>query len=258
MRMNSRAAATMIGIGAMLLFAQDHAAHAAEIKVLSVVPLKTSLDELGPQFERATGHKLAITYDGSSQLKRKFEANEPFDVALIYPELIEELLKQGKLAPDVRADVAIVNVGVAIKKGAPKPDLSTVDAFKRTLLNAKSISHSTEGASGVYFQGLIQRLGIAAELKPKLRPVDGGNHVVGPVAKGEVEIAVITIPFIFLDPGAELAGPLPKELQHPVIYTASLSSAAKQPDAAKAFIKHLTTPAAAAVIKSKGLEPAKH
>ena len=244
----------MIGIAAMLLLAP---AYAAEIKVLSVVPLKSSIDELGPQFERATGHKLAITYDGSSQLKRKFEASEPFDLALIYPELIDELLKQGKLAPGVRADVAIVNVGVAIKKVTPKPDVSTVDAFKRTLLNAKSISHSTEGASGVYFQGLIQRLGIAAELKPKLRPVDGGNHVVGPVAKGEVEIAVITIPFIFLDSGAELAGPLPKELQHPVIYTASISSAAKQPDAAKALIKHLTTPAAAAVIKSKGLEPAK-
>ena len=156
----------------------------------------------------------------------------------------------------MRADVAIVMVGVAIKKGALKPDISTVEAFKRTLLNVKSISHSTEGASGVYFQGLIQRLGIAAELKPKLRPVEGGPLVVGPVAKGEVEIAVITIPFIYLDPGAELAGPLPKELQHPVIYTASMGTATKQPDAAKAFIKHLTTPAAAAVIKSKGLQPA--
>ena len=240
----------------MLLLVQAHTAPAAEIKVLSVVPLKSSLDELVPQFERASGHRLLITYDGSSQLKRKFEANAPFDVALIYPELIDELLKQGKLAPGVRADVAIVNVGVAFKKGTAKPDVSTVDAFKRTLLNAKSISHSTEGASGVYFQGLIQRLGIAAELKPKLKPVDGGNHVVGPVAKGEVEIAVITIPFIFLDPGAELAGPLPRELQHPVIYTATISSASKEPDAAKAFIRHLTTPAAAAVIKSKGLQPA--
>ena len=254
MRIGSLAAAAKLGI--LLLLVQGLAAQAAEIKVLSVVPLKSSIDELGPPFERATGHKLVITYDGSSQLKRKFEANEPFDVALIYPELIDELLKQGKLAAGIRTDVAIVAVGVAVKKGAPKPDISTVDAFKRTLLNAKSISHSTEGASGVYFQGLIQRLGIAAELKPKLRPVDGGNHVVGPVAKGEVEIAVITIPFIFLDPGAELAGPLPKELQHPVIYTASLSSVAKQPDAAKAFIKHLTTPAAAVVIKSKGLQPA--
>jgi molybdate transport system substrate-binding protein len=155
----------------------------------------------------------------------------------------------------VRADVAIVNVGVAIKKGTPKPDVSTVDAFKRTLLNAKSISIRPKVRRSL-FQGLIQRLGIAAELKP-LRPVDGGNHVVAPVANGEVEIAVITIPFIFLDCGAELAGPLPKELQHPVIYTASISSAAKQADAAKALIKHLTTPAAAAVIKSKGLEPAK-
>jgi molybdate transport system substrate-binding protein len=256
MKIFSVTTAIKICFGFMLALVQAHSASAAEIKVLSVVPLKSAVDELGPQFERATGHKLAMTYDGSSQLKRKFEANEPFDVALIYPELIDELVKQGKLDAGIRADIAIVMVGVAIKKGAPKPDVSTVEAFKRTLLDAKSISHSTEGASGVYFQGLIQRFGIAAELKPKLRPVEGGNRVVGPVAKGEVEIAVITLPFIFLDPGAELAGPLPKELQHPVIYTASMSAATKQPDAAKAFIKHLTTPAAAAVIKSKGLQPA--
>lgn len=257
MRIGSLAAAAKIGIGVMLLLAQGHAAQAAEIKVLSVVPLKTSLDELGPQFERATGHKLSIKYDGSSGLKRKFEAGETFDLALIYPELIDDLVKQGKLVAGVRADIAIVAVGVAVKKGAPKPDISTADAFKRTLLNAKSISHSTEGASGLYFKSLIERLGIAAEMKPKLRPVDGGPLVVGPVAKGEVELAVITIPFIFLEPGAELVGPLPKELQHYVIYTASISSAAKQPDAAKALIKYLTTPAAASVIKSKGLEPAK-
>ena len=256
MKIFSVTTATKIWFGFMLLLAQGHVASAAEIKVLSVVPLKASLDELGPPFERATGHKLTIKYDGSSGLKRSFEAGEAFDVALIYPELIDELLKKGTLAAGVRADVAIVMVGVAIKKGALKPDISTVEAFKRTLLNVKSISHSTEGASGVYFQGLIQRLGIAAELKPKLRPVEGGPLVVGPVAKGEVEIAVITIPFIYLDPGAELAGPLPKELQHPVIYTASMGTATKQPDAAKAFIKHLTTPAAAAVIKSKGLQPA--
>jgi molybdate transport system substrate-binding protein len=142
-------AAAKIAIGFLLLL--GHAAEAAELKVLSVVPLKSSLDELVPPFEQATGHKLAITYDGSSALKRKFEANAPFDVALIYPELIDELRKQGKLAAGVQADIATVAIGVAIKKGAPKPDIGTVDAFKRTLINAKSISHSTEGASGMYF-----------------------------------------------------------------------------------------------------------
>lgn len=224
MKIGARAAAATFGIGVMLLLAQGNAAQSAEIKVLSVVPLKTSFDELLPQFERATGHKISIKYDGSSGLKRKFEANEPFDVALIYPELIEELLKQGKLAAGIRADVAIVAIGVAVKKGAPKPDVSSVDAFKRTLLNAKSISHSTEGASGLHFKNVVERLGIAADVKSKLRPVEGGPLVVGPVARGDVEIAVISIPFIFLEPGAEFAGPLPKELQQQVIYTATISA----------------------------------
>ncbi len=254
MRFGSFGAAA--NIAAMLLLSPGQAAHAAEIKILSVVPLKTSIDELGPQFERATGHRLNITYLGSSGLKRQFEAGATFDVALIYPELIDELLKQGKLAAGKSADIARVAIGVAVKKGAPKPDVSTVDAFKRTLLDAKSISHSTEGASGVHFKSLLERLGIAADVKSKLRPMEGGPLVVGPVARGEAEIAVITIPFIALEPGAELAGPLPNELQHIVVYTASISSAAKQPDAAEAFIKSLTTTSAASVIKSKGLDPA--
>lgn len=236
--------------------ALGHSATAAEIKVLSVVPLKSSIEQLLPPFERATGHKVSIQYDGSSGLKRKIEAGEPFDVAIIYPELVDPLLKQGVIVNGSTAGIAVVAVGVAIKKGAPKPDIGSVESFKRTLLSAKSISHSTEGASGLYFKGLIERLGIAADLKPKLRPVDGGPLVVGPVSRGEVELAVITIPFIFLDPGAELAGPLPKELQHYVIYTAGIGATTKQMDAAKALISHLKTPAAVAVIKSKGLDPA--
>ena len=177
-------------------------------------------------------------------------------MALIYPELIVELEKQGKLTPGTRANIARVAIGVAVKKGTAKPDVSTVDAFKRAMLDAKSISHSIEGASGIYFKSLLERLGIAAEVKSKLRPVEGGPLVVGPVARGEVEIAVITIPFIALEPGAELAGLLPNELQQIVVYTASIGSGSKQPDAAMAFVKSLTTPAAAAVIKSKGLDPA--
>lgn len=243
-----------LAIGFTSLQAQGGAA--AEIKILSVVPLKPSLDKLGPQFERATGHKLAITYAGSSTLIRQFDADEAFDVAFVWPAMIDRLLKEGKVAADTRTDIARVAVGVAIKKGAPKPDISTTDAFKRALLNAKSISLSAQGASGTYFTGVIERLGIAAEMKSKLRPVPGGPLVVGPVAKGDVEIAVISIPYILAEPGAELVGPLPKELQQYTVYTAGVGAAAKQPEAAKALIKYLTTPAATSVIKSKGLDPA--
>jgi molybdate transport system substrate-binding protein len=255
LRIFSLAAAAKLAIGVTLLFAQGHAAQATEIKVLSVTPLKTSVDVLGPQFERATGHKLMMHYGSSSDLIRQFDAGETFDVALAWPAMIDRLLKEGKVAAGTRAEIARVAIAVAVRKGAPKPDISTTDAFKRTLLNAKSVSHSMEGASGVYFKRLLERLGIATDMQPKLRPVAGGPLVVGPVARGEVELAVITAPFIVLEPGAELVGPLPEELQQYVVYTAGISAVTKQPDAARALIRHLTSAEAASVIKSKGLDP---
>ena len=254
MRIGSLAAAAKIGIGVMFLLAQVHAVQSAEVKVLSVRPLKTLLEELGPQFERTTGHKLMIKYDVSAALKRQIDAGETFDVALILPAIIDELLKHGKVAAGTRTDISRAAIGVAVKKGAPKPDIGSAEALKRTLLNAKSIAYSGEGASGIYFKGVLERLGIAAETNPKLKPL-GSSAVVPAVAKGEVELAVISPPAILAEPGAELVGILPKELQHYVVYTAGVSAAAKEADAAKALLKHLTTPAAMSVMKSKGLEP---
>lgn len=239
----------------MLMFTQGITAHAAEIKALGVVPLKTSVDVLAPQFERMTGHKVTISYAGSSDLIKRFAAGETFDAALVWPAMIDRLVKEGKVAAGTRADVARVAIGVAVKKGAPKPDISTADAVKRTLLNATSVSHSAEGASGVYLQNLLKRLGIAEEMKPKLRPVPGGPLVVGPVARGEVELAVISIPFVFLEPGAELVGPLPGELQEYVVYTAGVSATAGDVGAAGAFVRHLRSPDAAMVLRSQGLDP---
>jgi molybdate transport system substrate-binding protein len=239
----------------MLLSAQGHAVQAAEIKGLSVPALKTSLDVLGPQFERTTGHKLMIHYAGSSDLIRQLDAGETFDVAFVWPAMIDRLLKEGKVAAGTRTEIARVAIAVAVKKGAPKPDISTTDAFKRTLLNAKSVSHSMEGASGIYFKSLLERLGIVADMQPKLRPMAGGPLVVGPVARGEVELAVITTPYIVLEPGAELVGPLPEELQQYVVYTAGVGAAARQPDAAMALIRHLASPAAVSAMTAQGLDP---
>jgi len=239
----------------MLLAVPGHAVQAAEIKVLGVPALQTSLEVLGPQFERASGHKLNINYAGSSDLVRRFAAGEAFDVALVWPAQIERLLKEGKLAAGTRAEVARVAIAVAVKKGAPKPDISTTETFKRTLLNAKSVSHSAEGSSGVHLKSVLERLGITAEMQPKLRPVPGGPYVVGPVARGEVELAIISTPYIAIEPGAELVGPLPDELQQYVVYTAGVSTATAQPDAARALVGHLTSRAAASVLKSQGLDP---
>lgn len=254
MRLNSLAAAAKIGVGIIFLLVQGHAAQTAEVKVLSVLPLKTFLDELGPQFERTTGHKLTIKYDVSASLKRQIDAGETFDVAILLPAIIDDLLKQGKVAAGTRTDVSRAAVGVAVRKGAPKPDVSSAEALKNTLLNAKSIAYSSEGGSGIYFKGLLDRLGIAAETNAKLKPL-ASSAVVPSVAKGEVELAVISPPAILADPGVELVGLMPKELQQYVVYTAGVSAAAKEVEAAKALLKHVTTPAAMVVMKSKGLEP---
>ena len=254
MRLNSLAAAAKIGVGIIFLLVQGHAAQTAEVKVLSVLPLKTFLDELGPQFERTTGHKLTIKYDVSASLKRQIDAGETFDVAILLPAIIDDLLKQNKVAAGTRTDVSRAAVGVAVRKGAPKPDVSSAEALKNTLLSAKSIAYSSEGGSGIYFKGLLDRLGIAAETNAKLKPL-ASSAVVPSVAKGEVELAVISPPAILADPGVELVGLMPKELQQYVVYTAGVSAAAKEAEAAKALLEHVTTPAAMVVMKSKGLEP---
>jgi molybdate transport system substrate-binding protein len=226
----------------------------AAIKVLSVLPLKPLLDELGPEFERATGHKLIMSYDVSAALKRQIDAGETFDVALILPGIIEDLLKQGKVASGSRIDIARAAIGVAVKKGAPKPDIGSAEALRRTLLNARSIAYSGEGASGSHFKSVLERLGIAAETSAKLKPL-ASSAVVPSVAHGDVELAVISPPAILAEPGVDLVGILPKELQNYVVYAGGVSAAAKDPDAAKALLRYVTTPAALSVMKSKGLEP---
>jgi molybdate transport system substrate-binding protein len=251
--MRSLAAAAKIGIGFILLLGQGVAALSAELKVFSVLPLKTFLDELAPQFERTTGHKLTITYNVSAALKRQIDAGEAFDVAVLLPALIDDLLKQGKVAAGTRTDISRAAVGVAVRKGAPKPDIDSTEAFKRTLLDAKSIAYSSEGGSGIYFKSVLERLGIAAEISSKLKPL-ASSEVVPSVAKGEVELAVISPPAILAEPGVELVGILPKDLQQYVVYTAGVSAAAREAGAAKALLKYLTTPAALVVMKAKGLE----
>lgn len=254
MRVCSLVAIAKVGIGAVLLAMQVHAALSADIKVLSVQPLKPLLEVLGPEFEKTTGHKLTIKYNVSAALKREIDAGETFDVALLLPAIIEDLARQGKVAAGSRTDVARAAVGIAVKKGAPKPDIGTPQALKNTLLNAKSIAYSGEGGSGTYFKGLLERLGITAETSSKLKPL-ASSAVVPSVAKGEVELAVISPPAILADPGVELVGIMPKELQEYVVYTAGVGAAANDAEAAKALLAYIITPAATAVMRAKGLEP---
>jgi molybdate transport system substrate-binding protein len=252
MRTGSLALAATLGF--LMLLAHGVVVKAAEIKVLSTNGVTSVMRELGPEFERATGHKLVIRYDVTTALRNQIQGGETFDVAILTGPVTDELLKQGKLAAGTRADIARSGVGVAIRAGAPKPDISTVEAFKRTMLAAKSVAYTTQGASGIYFASVLQRLGIAEAMKPKAKLQPGGA-VAELVARGEAELAVQQISELISVAGVELVGPFPPELQSITVFSAGVAASAKEPEAARALIQFLTAPAASPVIKAKGMEP---
>ena len=223
-------------------------AQAAAIKVLSSNALKTVLEELKPQFEKATEHNLAITFGTAAGLKGEIEKGAAVDVAVLTDGAVDDLIKQGKLA--ARTALARSGAGVAIRKDAPKPDLSTTDTFKKTLLAAKSIAYVEQGATGISLKSLFERLGVAEQIKGKTVFVKSAAEA---VANGEAEIGFTQISEILPYAGAEVAGPLPSEIQ---LYTNfSFGIAGKDSKSAETLVRFMTTPAAAAVLKAKGLEP---
>jgi molybdate transport system substrate-binding protein len=212
--------------------------------------------ELLPEFEGKTGHKVSIDNATAGTLAKRIEAGEAFDAAIITPKIIGDLAQKGKIAAGGRMDLAKVGIGVAVKDGAALPDIKTVDAFKRTLLDAKSVAYidpKSGGSSGIYFDGLLDKLGIGDAVRPKSKLKQGG-YVAELVASGEAEVAVHQISEIVPVKGVALVGPLPAEIQNTTIYTAGISTAARDPAAAQALIDHLAGPAAAAVLKTKGME----
>ena len=240
--------------GFIALLAQGVAANAAEVKVLAGAVMPGVFAELGPQFERVTGHKIVIQYGPGAALRRQIEAGEAFDLAIIASERVDDLIKQGKIAGDTRMDIVRVGIGVAVREGAPKPDISSVDAFKRMLLSVKSVTYGPADATGEHFIKLLDRLGIADQVKGKLKP-SGPDRVAQVVAAGEVDLAIGAGPLLASAKGVQFVGLFPAELQNWFVNTAGVSATARQPDAARALIKHLTTPEAAAVIRAKGMEP---
>ena len=241
-------------LAAGIAIAVPNAVPASEIKVLSI-PLKGPLDNIGAQFERATGHKLMVKYAPSEPLRKQIDAGEPFDVVLIFPELVDELIKQDKVAPGTRVDIARTGLGLVVRKGADKSDIRSIDGFKQAVLTAKSISYAAQGPSGIHLAGVLERLGVARDVKPKLKPVGAGSLVVGPVARGEVEIGIVAISFILAEPGVEPAGPLPRELQDYVHLSSGIGLAAQDANAARAFVSYFGQPGALEVLKAHGLEP---
>jgi molybdate transport system substrate-binding protein len=228
--------------------------HSAELKIFGSRVTRMIMADIGPQFEQATGYTPVVITDVAAVMKRRIEQGEPFDLAVLVNFQTDDLIKSGRLAADTRADVMKAGIGVAVKRGAPKPDIGSVDAFKRALLDARSITYLKEGASTLYLDRLFARLGIAEALAPKTIKPDT-ESVSERVAAGEVELGLIVIPNILSVPGAELVGPIPAEVQSYIVFTAAVSAQSPNQQAARALIQLMTSPAVVPVIKAKGMEP---
>jgi molybdate transport system substrate-binding protein len=228
-------------------------AQAADITVLATPGVKEAYLELVPIFERASGNKVATTWAGTADVMKRMKAGEVFDAVILASNSLEELTDTGKLMAGSRADFARSLVGVAVRKGSPKPDISSPEALKKTLLAAKSIGISS-GPSGVYLTGLFDRMGLLAELKPKFRTPPSGANIGELVAKGEVEIGFQQVSELIHYPGVDFIGPLPAAVQQTTVFSGGVHAGAREPDAARDFLKFLSAPEHAAVLRKHGLD----
>ena len=230
---------------------------AAELKLLTAGAFKSTVVALLPDYEKMSGNKVSVENDTVGALMKRIEAGENFDVVVMTPETIDQLTGKGKVMSGSRTDLARVGVGVMVKSGAPQPDISTVEAFKKAVLDAKSISFidpASGGSSGIYVEKLLERLGIADQVKPKEKLKQGG-YVADYVESGQAELGIHQISEILPHAGVTLAGPLPKEIQNYTVYAAGIGTSTKDNAAAKALIASLVGPSAQTLFKSKGMEP---
>ena len=223
-----------LSFGCAVLVAAENGAKSGEIRVLCSNGMRAVVEEVRPQMERAIGHPLAIEFSSTASFKEKIDAGATFDVAILTSEAIDSLTKQGKIAPGTRADVARTGVGVGVRAGAPKADISTPDKLKQALLQAKSITYTRNGASEVFVTRMIDRLGIASELKPKLIAETRAGRVSQSVAEGQAGMVLTLISEILPVHGVQFLGPLPQELQGYVVLTAGVGAQSKNAEAAKA------------------------
>ena len=225
-----------------------------EIKVLSSIATREAYLELVPQFESATGHKVVTDWAGTTAIMQRMAAGgESHDIVVISSSEMDALIKQGKIVSGSRVDLAQSGIGIAVRAGAPRPDVSTAAGLKQALLAAKTVGY-TSGPSGVYMAGLIDRMGIGAEVKPKHRGVPSGGTIGTIVASGDADIGFQQVSELVHIPGVDYIGPLPPDVQCVTIFSSGLQSGAPQPEAAKALVTFLTTPAAKAVMRKHGLE----
>jgi molybdate transport system substrate-binding protein len=253
--MKIRSLVAAANIGCMFLLVLGIKAEAAELKVLSASGMQAVMEDLGPKFERVTGHMLVITFAPLSGVASRVQGGETGDVIVIPQQGLESLAQDGKIVVGTETILAHAGLGVTVRKGAPKPDISSPEALKRTLLAAKSISYIPGGVSGVHFVKVLDRLGIANERQSKTIFPKIPGEVGLMVADGEAEIGVAQIQGLIAVAGIELVGPLPGDLQDTIVFMAAIMTGAKDAAAAKALVDFLRTPESAKVLKAKGMEP---
>jgi len=244
----------LLAVGAVVLL-MTQTAGAAEIQVMSSLAIREAYLELVPKFESQTKHKVVTSWVGMVDILKRVKGGETTDLIIGSAAALDELIKAGKIEPASRSDLVKSGVGVAVRAGAPRPDISSGEAVKRALLKARSIAYSS-GPSGVYLTGLFERWGIAEQLKPKITQTPPGVAVGDVVARGDAEIGFQQVSELLPVAGIDYIGPLPPDIQVITVFSGGVHVAARQPAAAKELIKFLASPAAAPVIRKKGMEPA--
>ena len=237
-----------------LAFVLPSVAKAAELRVLAGGSITGPLNELKAQFERDSGHKLTIHFDSTPNLIKAVTSDAPFDLGVVPVDVFKDAAAKARFVPGPTIDIARVGYGVAVRAGAAKPDISSPDALKQTLVKAQSIATLPASAAGAYVLSVFERLGIGEAMKAKIKAQATPAEIPQAVAKGEAELGVFLIN-VLIAPGVELAGSFPAELQQELLFTAAVAQASKEADAAKALITFLRSPAATAVIKAKGMNP---
>ena len=227
---------------------------ATELKVIAGGSMTASMNALAAPFEKAFGHKLSIHFDSTPNIIARVNSGTPFDVVVVPVDVFKDAAAKARFAPGPTVDIARVGYGVIVRAGAPKPDLSTPDAFKKSLLAAPSIAFLPASAAGAYVTKVFERLGIGEEMKAKTKVQAAPAQIAPAVAKGEAELGVF-LTNVLVAPGVELVGPFPGELQQELVFTSAVAADAKEADAAKALINYLRTPEATAIIKAAGMIP---
>lgn len=243
----SRACALLIGAGMNAV-----AVHAAEVKVFSTPAATAALQAALPDFERATGHTVKVDFQNIAKTRGRINAGDPFDVAVVSPKAVDDLQREGKLAAGLSLNMGRTGLALLGHKGFAKPDIGTAEAFKRTLLNAKLVAYSATGESGIGFLKVLDKLGIAAEMKPRIR---ASGNMAATVESGEAEIGITGVGAGLTYTQLEFIGPLPPAAQEYVYVAAGVNSNAQAGEAARALLKYLADPAVVRVMAAKGLEP---